>query len=508
MTTTRKLTTAGHPRKSPCATLGSNLWNFGFWAARKTGVLTGFIDYEFPHMRGRDFLYGSIWNVTEDAQNTLQKMRVLAAKDPNGVCTHWLGIKRGYLFTRPEDIQQLAALEPKLSKSPNLDSFAEIFGHDNILYAPIGHGWSEQRHLYNEMLLQKSAVEGLWENIPRFVEENMKDLHTHDEISLSHFFTHLAMDVIARTQLGSGPLGDKANELHKAVDVAMSAILDTDTSIDLAKRKMRGLPPPKRLTDAKAHLQTTFKNLVVEPNRKNISTTPNLLRSLTPSKEAAEFQVDSKLNLDSDKALSDGSFIFLAGHETTAKLMEFIIRALLQHPEVLAKLEAEFAEAEKNGPINPKELEHLEYLQCVINEVLRLFTPLPLTARNVAEECKLTLKTGRELTLQPGTIIMISPWITHRDEKVYERPNEFNPERWRTKKEKDLPKGSFIPFLLGRRRCPGEPTARIEAMTATYYLIRHFKLSNLSNKMQDILATKMKGLLQPAHPAHIRCAPR
>lgn len=514
MSQVRSLPLAEHPRQSPCNALGSFVRNLGFWAASKApSVITGIIDGDFPHFRGNLFT-GSLEHISEHTQATLQQMHALTHNDPNGICTSWVGINPAFLITLPEDIEQIAKLDPThLGKSPPLDTFGAVFGFKNIFYTSMTKKdiktWKYQRRLFERELLKPDALDNLWKKIPKIVEEHMKDLDNH-EIELSHFFTHLAMDVIARTQLGSSPLGHRLDGLHKSIDDTMTTILDTNVAVRLGiYKKLHIAHTTKQLKEAKTSLQTTFKNLVVKPDYENICTTNNLFSSLVNAdQEKEKKEIDSKLDLTTDAALSHGSFVFLAGHETTSKLMDFTVRILFRHPEVLRKLEDEFdlAEKRKGKPLVPEDIKDLIYLNSVIKEVLRLYPPISITARSVEKNCELNLSTGKKLTLKKGSIILISPKITHRDERVFQKANEFIPERWMM--DNEPPKGAYIPFFLGPRKCPGELMAQIEAKVATFIMVRQYKLLLLAEKTHNILDTKIKGTLHAVHPAPVRCSRR
>ena len=80
---------------------------------------------------------------------------------------------------------------------------------------------------------------------------------------------------------------------------------------------------------------------------------------------------------------------------------------------------------------------------------------------------------------EPGTLMLSSPFVAHRDARFWENPLEFVPERWETQSVKEATqKFIYFPFGGGVRRCIGESFAWMEGillLLAT--LARKWKLS-------------------------------
>jgi cytochrome P450 family 135 len=135
--------------------------------------------------------------------------------------------------------------------------------------------------------------------------------------------------------------------------------------------------------------------------------------------------------------------LLLAGHETTATSVAWAIERLVRHPEKLARLTAEIEAGESE-----------EYMQAVIHETLRVRPVVPLVVRNLREP----LRVG-EHELPRGTRVAPSIYLTNRDPRVYEAPEEFRPERFLGSQPETF---SWIPFGGGIRRCIGASFALLE----------------------------------------------
>jgi cytochrome P450 len=68
----------------------------------------------------------------------------------------------------------------------------------------------------------------------------------------------------------------------------------------------------------------------------------------------------------------------------------------------------------------------------------------------------------RDREVTPGTQVVVSPWHLHRNERIWPRPHDFDPDRWAREDAGGCPRGAFIPFSAGPRVCPGAGLAIVE----------------------------------------------
>eukprot|EP00658_Telonema_sp_P-2_P031113 TRINITY_DN23357_c0_g1_i3.p1 TRINITY_DN23357_c0_g1~~TRINITY_DN23357_c0_g1_i3.p1 ORF type:complete len:380 (-),score=50.84 TRINITY_DN23357_c0_g1_i3:408-1547(-) len=82
--------------------------------------------------------------------------------------------------------------------------------------------------------------------------------------------------------------------------------------------------------------------------------------------------------------------------------------------------------------------------------------------------------TGRSFQLRKGQDLYNSSYFTHHDEKLWERPEEFIPERWTSKRETPLPEYAYMPWGAGLHVCAGRYLARLEIVIFVALLLRDF----------------------------------
>ncbi len=166
--------------------------------------------------------------------------------------------------------------------------------------------------------------------------------------------------------------------------------------------------------------------------------------------------------------------LLLAGHETTALALTWAFTLLDRNPEARDHLERELAAVLVDRPAAPEDIPSLPYAQAVISETLRLYPPAYVTGREAVRD---TVIGG--VRLPKRHIVLISIHTTHRDPRFFPEPDAFRPERWLDGLEKRLPRGAFLPFGMGSRKCIGSSFAMMEAvlLISTIARRRRFELA-------------------------------
>uniref|UniRef100_A0A0D3FPC8 Cytochrome P450 n=1 Tax=Oryza barthii TaxID=65489 RepID=A0A0D3FPC8_9ORYZ len=193
--------------------------------------------------------------------------------------------------------------------------------------------------------------------------------------------------------------------------------------------------------------------------------------------------------------------LFAAGTETTAMTIEWAMSLLLNHPKILKKAKAEIDASVGNSRlINGDDMPHLSYLQCIINETLRLYPVAPLLIPHESSaDCKVN-----GYHIPSGTMLLVNVIAIQRDPMVWKEPNEFKPERFENGESEGL---FMIPFGMGRRKCPGETMALQTIGLVLGALIQCFDWDRVDGAEVDM--TQGSGLTNPrAVPLEAMCKPR
>ncbi|HVY17576.1 MAG TPA: cytochrome P450 [Rhodopila sp.] len=190
--------------------------------------------------------------------------------------------------------------------------------------------------------------------------------------------------------------------------------------------------------------------------------------------------------------------LLLAGHETTAVTLFWALFLLAQSPDDMDKIVQE-AEAIPPDAEPDVVLQGLVHTRAVINETLRLYPP----AFTMVREAIAADRIG-SLEVRPRSIVMIAPWVLHRDEAFWQEPDRFLPSRF-LPGAPPVGKFSFLPFGVGPRVCVGAHFAITEATLVLATLLRRFTF-----ELQSPVHPRPVGIVttQPDRPLPVRVSVR
>lgn len=160
------------------------------------------------------------------------------------------------------------------------------------------------------------------------------------------------------------------------------------------------------------------------------------------------------------------AIFFLAGHETSASALAWALYLLALFPDVQARARDEAQTLPENPTFS--DISRLGFLRDIFRETLRLYPPVPMMVRE--NRCPVQFR-GRHIA--PGAQIVLSPWHVHRHERFWDRPDHFDPDRWKA----SVPRAAWFPFSAGPRVCPGAGFAMIEGPLILALLLREFRFA-------------------------------
>jgi len=155
---------------------------------------------------------------------------------------------------------------------------------------------------------------------------------------------------------------------------------------------------------------------------------------------------------------NDGATIMIAGAETLAGALAFLFRYVAADAHVRAKLRAELEPLHGRtmaGEFAGGDLEDgaAPYLNAVIAETMRIQNP---TTNTVLRRTPPEGIVVDGVHIPGGAEVFIPVWTMQRDERYFEKPLEFVPERWTTRPEMVKDRRAYLPFVTGRS-CPPIP---------------------------------------------------
>jgi cytochrome P450 len=163
--------------------------------------------------------------------------------------------------------------------------------------------------------------------------------------------------------------------------------------------------------------------------------------------------------------------LLIAGHEPTANTLSWLWYLLAQHPDVVARIEAEL-----DGVLNGRfptttDFSQLEYSNKVIKESMRLYPSAWSISRHTIADDEIG-----GYHIPAGAIVALSPYTLHRHPPFWPDPETFDPERFAPEQEADRHRYAYIPFGAGLRQCIGDQFALMESIIIMPMLLQRFRL--------------------------------
>ena len=162
--------------------------------------------------------------------------------------------------------------------------------------------------------------------------------------------------------------------------------------------------------------------------------------------------------------------IFLAGHETTATALAWTWYLLSGAPDVEAQLHDEVDRVLNGRLPTVDDLPALSFVEQVVTESMRLYPPAWIIGRRAIEDYPVA-----GYVLPARSIVVVSPYLLHRDARFFPEPDRFMPARWTPTFKASLPPFAYFPFGGGTRRCIGESFAWMELVLVVSTLAQRWR---------------------------------
>lgn len=145
----------------------------------------------------------------------------------------------------------------------------------------------------------------------------------------------------------------------------------------------------------------------------------------------------------------------------------------------------------------------MPYTEATIMEVQRLSMAVPLAIPHMTSEK--TVLQG--YTIPKGTVVIPNLWSVHRDPAIWEKPDDFCPDRFLDDQGQLLKRETFIPFGIGKRVCMGEQLAKMELFLMFVSLMQSFTFALPAGSEKPIMTGRF-GLTLAPHPFNVTVSKR
>ncbi|MCT7659125.1 cytochrome P450 [Mycobacterium deserti] len=320
-----------------------------------------------------------------------------------------------------------------------------------------------EEHMFHRRIMQEAFVRtrlvGYTEQVDKVVSKVIaEDWVPNDSRFLMYpAMKELTLDIASMVFMGHEPGSDK--ELVTKVNKAFTTTTRAGNAI------IRTPVPPFtwwRGMQARKLLENYFEERVRERRGKDGS---DLLTVLCQTE-------DEDGNKFSDEDIVNHMiFLMMAAHDTSTSTATTMIYNLAKHPEWQERCRDE-SDRLGDGPVDIESLEKLESLDLVMNESIRLVTPVQWAMRQTVRDTELL-----GYYLPKGTNVIAYPGMNHRLEEFYPEPMKFDPLRFtEPRNEHKKHRYAFSPFGGGAHKCIGMTFGQLEVKTILHRLLRKYRL--------------------------------
>lgn len=435
----------------------------------------------------------SVWRFLRDFR------RDILSAQSEGLYRAWMAEFRGpfirsFTCNDPKLVDLILKRRPMdFPKSPRMAAGLQpLLGNSSFISN--GDTWLHQRRIIDPAFeggRLREAFPAMWD-AAQSGASRLSAVADGREIDIEPLTSHIAADVIFRT-LFSIPIEDR---IAAGVFQSFREHQDAQPMVNLAG--LLPLPRWARLHSRKVrHSARRIRDLIrqlVAARAQQIAqgtAPPDLATKImtTPDPQTGALFTDSEM-------VDEVATFFLAGHETGASALAWALYLLATHPQWQEKLAKE-AQAHLSPDFST--IKHLPLCRAVFRETLRLYPPVAMTVRECAQP-----ETLRDRHAPKGAQLVLSPWHLHRHQRLWDRPDEFDPDRWLTENGQRCARDAYIPFSAGARACPGAGFAMIEGPLILSTLLRSYRLEQGGTPPVPIMRLTLRG----KNGIHLRLRPR
>ncbi|PSS05879.1 Cytochrome P450 71A1 like [Actinidia chinensis var. chinensis] len=331
-----------------------------------------------------------------------------------------------------------------------------LYGCCDIAFAPYGEHWRQMRRICVSQLLSLKRVQSfrfvIEEEAAKLIEKICCASLDGALVNLGEMLVHTSSIIVFRCVIGRNYEGENMKRFEELSrdgvelvgGICFRDIFPSFGWVDVLTGKVKRLKDiSKEVDDLLDKEIESYKCSKGNDDRSN--SFAEILLQL--QKEGIE------TDFTQDKLKATLMDMFVAATDTSSTTMEWALTELMKNPNEMKKTQEEVRRVVgKKSKVDQDDIDQMAYLKCVVKETLRLHAPVPfLIPRQLTESAKL-----EGYDIPPKTIVYINAWAIQRDSKLWDRPEEFLPERFANNpvdfRGQDF---HFIPFGAGRRGCPG-----------------------------------------------------
>ncbi|XP_067135721.1 cytochrome P450 3A11-like [Centruroides vittatus] len=370
---------------------------------------------------------------------------------------------------------------------------------DKRLYVQNGKKWRNLRNIMRPAFTScklKSISKLIEECTETLVDNLIEEAKRRKEVDINQSLSAFTIDVIARCAFGL-KIDSKKDPNNRFVKAA-NELIEPIPWRNVVRNCFPEIATFFQLSYFEPSLILYFKSVIIEEINKrnkliNEEKPCDFLQLLIETKENLDENYGQRLELDDIVAQCINFFI--AGYFATSATLAFTIHQLAVKPHIQERIikEEEFI-LKNEGDLNYDTLNEMRYLEAVIHETLRYYSPAIRLERTTTEEYRLG-STG--VTLPKRTIVAVPVYAISHDPKYFQFPDKYNPERFFGENRKSIQPFTYMPFGAGPRNCIGMKFAFMEIKLALAKILYYVKFRPGSRTKHEVDFLPGRGFNRP-----------
>lgn len=175
-------------------------------------------------------------------------------------------------------------------------------------------------------------------------------------------------------------------------------------------------------------------------------------------------------------------FLMMAAHDTTTSSLSSVCYALAKNPQWQQNIRDQI-QAHDSETLLYSDMAGFDTAGLVLKEALRLYPPLPVIPRCAIRDCFF-----QGYKINKGDMVNISPSFSHKDARIWSKPEEFDPLRFSPERAEDRQhKHAWIPFGGGAHKCIGIKFAELQIKVVLFHLLKQYELRVPQDYVMDYL---------------------
>ncbi|XP_053311586.1 cytochrome P450 2U1 [Spea bombifrons] len=397
------------------------------------------------------------------------------------------------------------------SDRPSVPMVTIITKRKGIVFASYGPVWRQQRRFSHSTLrhfgLGKLSLEPKINEEFKYVKEEMLKFG-EKPFSPFQIINNAVSNVICSISFGKrfNYEDEEFKTMLRFMSRGLEISLNSEAILTNACSLLYYLPfgPFRELRQIVIDITAFLKRIIAEHKSSLDPENPRDFIDMYLLHIEEELKVQAGSSFNTDYLFYIIGDLFIAGTDTTTNTLLWSLLYMCLHTDIQEKVQAEIDTVIGRGrPPSLTDKSQMPFTEATIMEVQRMTVVVPLSVPHMASETAVF----QGYTIPKGSVVLANLWAVHRDPKVWENPNDFNPSRFIDEHGQILKKEAFIPFGIGRRVCMGEQLAKMELFLMFVNLLQSFTFNFADDTFKPILEGRF-GLTLAPYPYDIKITKR